>query len=100
MFLLLLLLQAPTGLVGLHQGVVDVFVGGVGVSVGLLPLVQLLFDWTQGIVDLRGRGVRRIRRTLRIADLLSHICSWQKQKDGRKDEMNPRLISFLPFSSL
>lgn len=96
---LLLLLQVPTGLVGLHQGVVDVIAGGVGVSVGLLPLVQLLFDGTQGIVDLRGRGVRHIRRTLRIADLLTHICSWQRQKDGSKDEMNPRLIPSLPFSS-
>lgn len=41
-----------TGLVGLHQGLIDVIVGGVGVAVGLLPLVQLLFNGPEVVVDL------------------------------------------------
>lgn len=73
--------HVPTGLVGLHQGFVDVVVGGVAVPVGLLPLVQLLFNGTQGIVDLCGRGVRQIRRSLSVVDLLTHICSSQRKKD-------------------
>ena len=67
--------RAPTGLVGLHQRLVDVVVGDVGVSVRLLPLVQLLLDGAQGVVDLRGRGVGPARRLLRLGDFLTHICS-------------------------
>lgn len=64
-----------TGLVGLHQGLVDVVVGGVGVGVGLLPLVQLLFNGPQVVVDLRGRRVCQVGRSLGVIDLLTHVCS-------------------------
>lgn len=67
-----------TGLVGLHQGLVDVVVGGVGVAVGLLPLVQLLFNGPQVVVDLRGRRVCQVGRSLGVINLLTHVCSEDK----------------------
>lgn len=80
-YIYIYLKTAPTSLVGLHQRLVDVVVGGVGVTVGLLPLVQLLSDGAQGIVDLGGRGVRQVGRLLRRVDLLTHICSSQRKQD-------------------
>lgn len=72
----------PTRLVGLHQGFVDVVVGGVGGPVGLLPLVQLLFNWSQGVVDSCRRGVRQLSRPFGVIDLLSHVCSPQRTTDN------------------
>ena len=77
-------IRSLTSLVGLHQSLVDVLVGDVGVAVRVLPLVQLLFDGTQGIVDSRRRGVRLIRRSLRLVDLLTHVCSSQREKRRMK----------------
>lgn len=71
----------PTGLVGLHYGLVDVIVGDVSVSVGLLPLVQLLLNGPQCIVDLGGRGVRQIRCSLCFMDLSTKICSPEKKQN-------------------
>lgn len=46
-----------TCVVGLHQSLVDVVIAGTGVAIALLPLVQLLFDGSQHVVDVCCGGV-------------------------------------------
>lgn len=69
-----------TGLVGLHYCLVDFISGSVGVSVGLLPLVELLFNGPQSIVDLGGCGVCQICSLLCLIDLLGYVCSSQRNQ--------------------
>lgn len=62
-----------TGVVGVHQGGVDVLARGVGVSVSVLPFIQLLFDRTQGVVDAGGRPVCLSRCLLGFVDLCTDV---------------------------
>lgn len=62
-----------TGVVGVHQGAVDVLACGVGVSVSALPFIQLLFDGTQRVVDVGGRPVCLSSHLLGFVDLCTDV---------------------------
>lgn len=76
-------LGAPTGLVGLHQGLVYVLVGGAGVPIRLLPLVHLLSDGMQGIIDSCHRSVGQLHCSLGVVNLLTRICSHNINRQRR-----------------
>lgn len=65
----------PTCPVGLHQSFVDVFTAAASVAVALLPLVQLLSDWSQLLGDPRRRAVGQLCFLFGAEDLLTDVCS-------------------------
>lgn len=66
---------APTSVVGIHQSVADVIVGGVGVSIEILPVIQLLSDGMQLVYDLSDCAVCHTCDLLHFINILSNICS-------------------------